>query len=324
MRIITYAEAIREATKQEMSHDDRVVVIGLGVDDERGLLGTTSGLINRFGSGRVIDTPLAEEGMTGVSVGMALSGLRPIHTHFRMEFVVLALNQVINIAAKTHYMYGGEARVPMVIRVLIGSGWGAQHSQGLHSFFAHIPGLKVVAPTTPYDAKGCLISAIRDDNPVIFVEHFDLYSITGDVPTASYMVPIDKSKVITPGYDITIVGISGATPICLEAAENLASHNVKAEVVDAVSISPLDMSTILQSASKTRRVLIVDSAWTCCGVSSEIVARIHEYEDKNGNPIKCRRMGFAPVPCPTSSYLESLFYPDVEKVVKESLSMRNM
>ena len=175
-RIISYTEAILEATEQEMIRDSSVILLGQGVDYDRGLLGTTKGLVNKFGFRRVFDTPLSEDGMTGISIGAALAGLRPIHTHVRMDFLTLTMNQLINIAAKARYMYGGAVAVPLVIRTLIGDGWGAQHSQGLHSLFVNIPGLKVVAPSTPYEAKGCLIQAIRDNNPVIFVEHFKLYA----------------------------------------------------------------------------------------------------------------------------------------------------
>src|SRR3989344_415478 len=207
-RIISYTEAIREATEQEMDRDPSVILLGLGVDYGRGLLGTTKGLVEKFGPKRVFDTPLAEDGMTGISIGAALGGLRPIHTHVRMDFLTLAMNQLINIAAKAHYMFGGTVSVPLVVRTLIGDGWGAQHSQGLHSQFVNIPGIKVVAPSTPHDAKGCLIQAIRDNNPVIFVEHFKLYAERGPVPLKPYAIPFGKAVIRKKGSDVTLVGIS--------------------------------------------------------------------------------------------------------------------
>ena len=318
-RKLTFTEAINEATAQEMARDSSVVLLGLGVDDERGLQGTTVGLVDKFGSERVFDTPLAEEGMTGIAVGMAQAGLRPIHNHARMDFLLIALNQIINVAAKSHYMYGANTHIPLVVRVLIGDGWGAQHSQGLHSLFAHIPGLKVVAPTTPYDVKGCLISAIRDNNPVIFVEHFKLYSQSGKVPKESYTVPLGVSKVIREGKDITIIGVSWSTKMCLESVQILAEHNVNPEVIDLLSIAPLNMELIIKSALKTRRVLIVDTAWTSCGISAEIISRIVE---QIGNvDVKMRRLGFAPVPCPNSLPLEEEFYPNPSKIAEVVLEM---
>jgi len=318
-RILTFTEAIHEATEQEMSRDSSVVLLGMGVDDERGLQGTTKGLVDKFGQDRVFDTPLAEEGMTGITIGMAQSGLRQIHNHARMDFLLLAMNQIINVAAKAHYMYGGNIFVPIVIRALIGDGWGAQHSQGLHSLFAHIPGLKVVAPTTPYDAKGCLISAIRDNNPVIFVEHFNLYSQSGEVPEESYTVPLGISRTIQSGKDITIVGVSWSVTMCLSSTKILQQYNVEAEVIDLLSVSPINMDPIVESAIKTGRVLIVDCAWTSCGVSAEIVSRIVEKVGMAN--IKFQRLGFAPVPCPSSISLEECFYPNPSKIAEIALKM---
>lgn len=308
-RVIKYTEAIREATEQEMHNDKNVIVMGLGVDDERGLSGTTKGLVDTFGPDRVFDTPLAEEGMTGIAVGMAMSGLRPIHTHARMDFLLLAMNQVINIAAKCHYMYGGQTKVPIVIRVLVGDGWGAQHSQGLHSLFAHIPGLKVVAPSNPYDAKGCLISAIRDNNPVIFMEQFKCYSLEGEVPEEPYEVEIGKAKICREGRDVTVVSNSWYTNLCIRA---ISDTNIDAEVIDLVSISPLDIDTIVDSVFKTRRLLVVDGAWTNCGITAEVIARVSEHF--SGEIIKVDRLGFMPTPCPNAENLESLFYPSVDSI----------
>src|SRR3954463_2279616 len=189
-RALSYVEAVREATDQEMARDGSVVVFGLDVDDPKAIQGTTRGLVEKYGAERVFGTPLSEDAMTGTAVGMALAGLRPIHVHIRMDFLMLAMNQLVNVAAKSRYMYGAQVSVPLVVRAMIGKSWGqgAQHSQGLHSFFMHVPGLKVVAPATPHDAKGCLLSAIRDDDPVLFVEHRMSHFQTGPVPEHDYVV----------------------------------------------------------------------------------------------------------------------------------------
>src|SRR5437667_3789109 len=209
-RTLSYVEAVREATDLEMARDPAVIVFGLDVDDPKAIQGTTRGLLQKYGPERVFGTPLSEDAMTGAAVGMALAGLRPIHVHIRMDFLMLAMNQLVNVAAKTRYMYGGQVHLPLVVRAMIGKSWGqgAQHSQGLHSFFMHVPGLKVVAPTTPHDAKGCLLAAVRDDNPVLFVEHRLLHFHNGTVPEGSYAVAPGKARVTAVGEDITLVGIS--------------------------------------------------------------------------------------------------------------------
>jgi pyruvate/2-oxoglutarate/acetoin dehydrogenase E1 component len=311
-RSISYAEAICEATAQEMERDPRVVLIGQGVEDFKGFVGTTKGLFDRFGPGRVVDTPLAEDGMTGVAIGMALAGLRPIHTHIRMDFMLLAMNQLINIAAKSRYMFGGAVKVPITVRTVIGRSWGqgAQHSQGLHALLAHIPGLKVVAPSTPFDAKGCLTSAIRDDNPVIFVEHRMAHLSTGIVPEEPYLVPLGKARVLAQGGDVTLVGVSHMVVECLRAAHKLAGVGIAAEVIDPVTLNPLDITTIAESVRKTRRLVIVDTAWTFCGMTAEIAAQVAELVPG----VRLRRLGFAPVPCPTTKNLEDLFYPNATTI----------
>lgn len=314
-RIISYTEAIREATAQEMRRDSAVVVLGQGVDYDRGLLGTTKGLVNEFGPQRVFDTPLSEDGMTGISIGAALSGLRPIHTHVRMDFLTLTMNQLVNIAAKARYMFGGVVRVPLVIRTLIGDGWGAQHSQGLHSWFAHIPGIKIVAPSTPHDAKGCLIQAIRDNNPVIFIEHFKLYEQKGEVAEKLYVVPFGKAVVRRRGGDVTLVGISYMNVECLRAAEILKKSGVNCEVIDPVSLAPLDMGTIVRSVRKTGKLIVVDAAWTSCGVSAEISAGVAEALGTKKH-LKIERIGFATVPSPNAPALEKHFYPGAEKIAR--------
>jgi pyruvate dehydrogenase E1 component beta subunit len=312
-RRLRYDQALLEATQQEMALDERVVVMGLGVDDWRGIYGTTRGLAEQFGPDRVFDTPLSEDAMTGVAIGAAMAGLRPIHVHIRQDFMLLAMNQLVNIAAKAHYMYGGRLSVPMVVRSVIGKSWGqgAQHSQALQSMFMHVPGLKVVAPSTPYDAKGTLIQSIRDNNPVMFIEHRLLHHTAGPVPEDTYTVPLAKARVLAEGSDVTLVGISWMANESLRARAYLAQRGISAEIIDPVSLSPLDMDTIRRSADKTGNVVVVDSAWTNCGASAEILARLGE-SGQTGP--RAWRLGFAPTTCPTTRCLEDLFYPNSRSI----------
>lgn len=322
-RMLTYAEAILEATENEMVRDSSIMVLGIGVDDFKGIYGTTTGLVEKFGTDRVVDTPISEDAMTGVAIGAALAGLRPIHVHIRMDFLLLAMNQLVNIAAKSRYMYGGAVCVPIVVRAIIGRSWGqgAQHSQGLHSFFMHVPGLKVVAPSTPYDAKGCLIQSIRDDNPVVFVEHRLIHFQKGHVPESDYTIPFGQARVLAEGSDITLVGISHMATECLHAKRYLHEMGLRAEVIDPVSLSPLDINTIVASVEKTGKLLVVDTAWTVCGASAEIMAQVTEQLDNTKT--ECRRMGFAPVTCPTTKNLETHFYPDAQKIATAAYRMAN-
>lgn len=315
-RTLTFTEAIREATAQEMRRDPSVIVMGQGADYPDGLMGTTEGLVDEFGSSRVFDTPLSEDGMTGIAIGAAFSGLRPIHTHIRIDFLTLAMNQLVNIAAKAHYMYGGQVSVPLVVRASIGGGWGAQHSQGLQSWFAHIPGLIVVTPSTPYDAKGALVQAIRENNPVIFIEHSNVLDHRGEVPRRSYTVPFGKAVVRRRGNDATLVGVSYMSHACLEAAEKLAKDSgVLCEVIDPVTVSPLDAQTIIRSVRKTGKLIIADTAWTACGVSAEIAAKVAESLGAKQRVI-IERVGFPAVPAPHSPKLEKRFQPDANSVIK--------
>lgn len=321
-RMITQAEAIREAIDLEMARDESVITLGEGVPDPVITYGTTRGLAEKYGPDRVQDTPLSEDAMTGVVIGASLMGLRPIHFHQRMDFLMLAMNQIVNIAAKSRYMHGGQVNVPIVIRSVIGRSWGqgAQHSQGLHSFFMHIPGLKVVAPSTPYDAKGTMIAAIRDNNPVLYIEHRMLHRLNGLVPEGSYIVPIGKARLIEKGDDITIVGISYMVVEAIRAAHHLRSIGVTADVIDPVTLSPLDIETIVKSVEKTKCLLVVDSSWTMCGASSEIVSQVVERVQPAMN-VRVRRMGFEPVPCPTTRNLENLFYPNPQTIASAAHSL---
>jgi len=322
VRTLSFVDAVREAAEQEMVRDDSVIVFGLDVDDPKAIQGTTRGLVEKFGPERVFGTPLSEDAMTGAAIGMALAGLRPIHVHIRMDFLLLAMNQLINVAAKTRAMYGGRVNVPLVVRAMIGKSWGqgAQHSQGLHSMFMHVPGIKVVAPSTPYDAKGCLAAAVRDNDPVLYVEHRLLHFQKGPVPEASYTVQPGKARITQPGEDITLVGISYMQVECMRAAKYLESIGIKAEVIDPIWLSPLDIDTIAESVERTGRLIVVDTAWTNCGAAAEIVAQVAE-RLQGVRDLRMKRMGFAPTTCPTTPVLENLFYPNARTIAAAASDM---
>jgi pyruvate/2-oxoglutarate/acetoin dehydrogenase E1 component/TPP-dependent pyruvate/acetoin dehydrogenase alpha subunit len=321
-REASFVDAIREGFEAELQRDPSVVVFGLDVDDPKAILGTTKGLPQKFGADRVFGTPLSEDGLTGAAIGMALAGLRPVHVHIRMDFLTLAMNQLLNMAAKSRYMFGGQVNVPLVVRAMIGRSWGqgAQHSQALHSFFMHTPGIKVVAPATPYDAKGCLIAAIQDDNPVLFVEHRLLHYLKGPVPAEPYAVLPGKARITAHGDDVTLVGISYMQLECLRAHRYLETVGIHAEVIDPIWLSPLDMDTIIASVRRTKRLVVVDNGWTTCGAAAEIAARVAEALE--GDPqVRIRRMGFAPVTCPTSPTLEAHFYPNPRNITSMAYNL---
>lgn len=321
-RELSYAEALYEAVCQEMELDPNVFVFGLGVDDIKGMYGTTKDLHKKFGASRNFDTPISEDAMTGVAIGAALAGMRPIHVHQRMDFLLLCMNQLINLAAKIHYVFGGEFSVPLVVRSIIGRSWGqgAQHSQSLHSFFMHIPGIKIVAPVTPYDAKGCMIAAIRDNNPVIFMEHRMLYRHKGIVPECSYTVEFGKARTIIDGSDITIVAISHMVVESVRAIHHLRSQGINAELIDPVSLTPIDIASIVKSIKKTSKLLVVDNGWVTAGASAEIIAQVTE-KFNNDYAIKIERLGFASTTCPTTKPLETIFYPNAQTIASKAFEM---
>lgn len=325
LRLVRYYEALCEAFTQEMTRDERVFIFGLDVDDHKGIQGSTLGLVEKFGKERVFGTPLSEDAMTGVAIGAAMAGLRPIHVHIRMDFMMLCMNQLVNIAAKAHYMYNGQVKVPLVVRTMIGRSWGqgGQHSQALHSMFMHVPGLKVVAPSNAHDAKGCMIAAIRDDSPVIFVEHRLLYNTEGYVSPDSYEVPLGQARVMTQGSDVTIVAVSHMVMEALRARRQLERIGISAEIIDPITLWPIDMQTITQSVAKTGRLLIVDNAWLPCGASSEIMAQMVELMPAgvNGKPIPMARMGFEHTTCPTTKPLENLFYPNERTIAARAYEL---
>lgn len=321
-RLLSYVDALQEAVDMEMARDENVFVIGLDVDDHKAIQGSTKGLVQKYGTERVMATPLSEDAMTGVCIGAAMAGLRPIHVHIRMDFLLLCMNQLVNMAAKSHYMYNGTVKVPMVARSMIGKSWGqgAQHSQSLHSMFMHVPGLKVVAPSNAHDAKGCMIQAIRDNNPVIFVEHRLLYFTESYVPEESYEVELGKARTVMEGTDITIVGISNMVAECIRAQELLKDAGVSAEIIDPISLLPLDSDTIAKSGAKTGKLLVVDNGWTGAGASAEILAAVAE-RPADQRPEVMARMGYAPTTCPTTPALEDHFYPNPVTIAAKAYEM---
>lgn len=324
-RILTYAEALREAQDLCLAAYPEVFLMGLGVPDPKGVFGSTLGLHEKYGSGRVFDIPLSENALTGVAIGAAITGMRPILTHQRVDFALVAMEQLVNQAAKWHYMFGGAMRVPLVIRMIVGRGWGQgpQHSQSLQAWFAHISGLKVVMPTTGHDAKGLLIAAIEDNNPVVLLEHRWLYGIRDEVPEGLYRTPLGQARIVRPGTDVTLVGVSYMTLEALRAAEHLADEGVSAEVIDLRSVRPLDTATILDSVRKTGRLVVADTGWSAFGVAAEIVSTVVEREflALRAAPI---RVALPDCPSPTSRTLGAHFYPcavDVRLAANKALGL---
>ncbi len=322
MRLLKYGEAIRAALIQAMERDPRVFIMGIGVGDHKAIFGSTRDLVKRFGRDRVFDTPLSEAGMTGVAIGAAIAGMRPIHIHIRVDFLYLAMDQLFNLAAKWRAMFGGQMSVPLVVRAVIGRSWGqgSQHSQSLPSFFMHVPGIKVVMPTTSADAQGLLLTAIADPNPVVIIEHRLLYDIVGEVPDPCQEVPFGKAVVRRRGADLTIVANSYMVVESLKAAEFLEGYGIDVEIVDPVTLAPLDQETIVGSVRKTGRLLVVDTSWVTCGMSAEIAALAADKAfDALRGPV--RRVGMQPVVCPVSKPLEQAFYPNAQTIASEVFTM---
>jgi len=322
MRKITYCEALNEAMSQEMERDPNVFIYGIGVPDHKRIFGSTVGLVEKFGPERCFDTPLSEDAMTGFGLGAAINGMRPIHVHIRVDFLVLAMNQLTNMLPSYRYVSGGKLKVPMVIRAIIGRGWGQgfQHSKSMYSVFAHIPGLKVVLPTTPSDAKGLLISAIRDDNPVIFIEHRWLYWQEGEVPEESYTIPLGEANILHEGKDVTVVATSCMNVEALKAAEILSRRGISIEIVDPRTIAPFNEGPIIQSVEKTSHCIVADNDWLNCGFSAEVAARVSEKcFGRLKSPVY--RIGFAPTSCPTVRHLENEFYSNAVKIIRATEKM---
>ena len=318
MREITYLEAVREALTQEMERDERVFIIGEDVGVYGGAFGVTLGMVEKFGEQRVIDTPISELGIAGAITGAALHGMRPVGEIMFMDFTTLATEQLVNQAAKIRFMFGGNATVPFVLRTPAGSGTGAaaQHSQSLENWFVHVPGLKVVMPSTAYDVKGLLISSIRDNNPVIFVEHKLLYKTKGVVPEEPYTIQLSTAEVKREGKDLTIVAYSIMIDRSLEAAEQLSEEGIEVEVVDPRTLNPLDKETIIQSVMKTGKVLVVHESSKTGGYGGELVAVIAESEAFDFLDAPIKRLAGRDMPIPYNRNLEYHTVPQVENIVE--------
>ncbi len=321
-REITYAEAVNEAIREEMRRDPRIFVIGEDVAETGTAFRVLKGLVEEFGTERIIDSPISEAGITGLGVGAAMTGMRPIVDIMFGDFLTLIMDQLANQAAKTHYMSGGKLKVPMVLRTTLGATRrsAAQHSQSLHAWVSHVPGLKVAIPATPYDAKGLMKAAIRDENPVVIFEDKMFYQTKGPVPTEEYVLPLGVADIKRTGEDVTIVATSSMVQVALAAAEQLASAGISAEVVDPRTTLPLDRKTLIESAKKTSRVIVVDEGYEAYGVTAEIASVIADgafyYLDA---PVK--RMGAMDVPVPFSPALEDLTVPTPDRVVAVAKSL---
>jgi len=322
IRKLPYSEAIREGIDQAMSENQDLIIIGEGVPDPKSIFETTKGLQEKYGKSRVFDMPLSENGVTGICIGAALNGSPVLMIHQRIDFALLAMDQIINNAAKWHYMFNGQSTVPIVIRVIVGRGWGQgpQHSQNLQALFAHIPGLKVITPSTAKDAKGMMISALKDKNPVIFIEHRWLHHIEDEVPEGVYLSDISSAKILRSGSDVTIVANSLATIESMKAAEALALVGVEAEVVDLRSIKPIDFDTIEKSVIKTKKIAVVDHSWRAGGIAGEVVSTIMErcFDSLEQAPIRITSPDHV---TPTSHYLADHYYQDAEQIAIQVLHM---
>lgn len=312
----TYGEALNEAMRQAMELNHRVFVFGLGVEAKEGAFGTTSGLLDQFGSERVFEGPVAEQGLTALAVGAANGGLRPVLVHLRMDFAIYAMDQVVNWAALWRFMSGGVAKMPLTIRMIVGKGWGQgpQHSKSLHAWFAHVPGLQVVVPGSPADAKGLLLSSIMSDDPTVFIESRSLYSMQEDVPNDPYFIRLGKALVRRAGTDLTLVSFGAMIPMALEAADVLAGQGISVEVVDLRCLMPLDVETIVASVRRTRHLVVAEPGWLRFGAAAEVIASVAELA---GDVLLSRPKrvtwphgypGMSPV-------LETAFYPTAEHVV---------
>ncbi|HKT39323.1 MAG TPA: alpha-ketoacid dehydrogenase subunit beta [Ktedonobacterales bacterium] len=313
---MTYAEAIRAALSEEMRRDPSVFMLGEDIGIYGGAFAVTRGMIDEFGEKRIRDTPISEQAIAGAAIGAALTGMRPVAEIQFSDFMALTMDQLVNQAAKIRYMFGGKATVPMVMRAPLGSGTGAaaQHSQSLESWVAHVPGLKVVIPSTPADAKGLLISAIRDNNPVVFLEHKLLYRVKGAVPSGEYTIPLAKADIKRTGKDLTIIAWSIEAPRALAAAERLAQDGIDAEVIDPRTLRPFDEETIVVSARKTGKVLVVHEAVQMGGFGGEVVARIAASEAFYYLDAPIRRLGGADTPIPYNPNLERAAVPQEDDI----------
>lgn len=307
---LSYSAAINAALRQALELSQKVFVLGIGVDGQTGVFGTTTGLVERFGAKRVFDTPISEQAMTALAVGAANAGLRPVVVHQRLDFMLYSVDQIVNWAALWRFISGGTAKMPLTVRAIVGKGWGQgpQHSKSLHSWFAHVPGLQVVMPGSPADAKGLLLSSIMSDDPTIFIEGRSLFSMQEEVPDDPYFIRLGKAFVRRPGRDVTIVTFGSMVPATLEAADKLAGEGVDAEVVDLRSLMPLDIESVIASVARTHRLVVAEPGWLRFGAGAEIVAAATE---AIGDRMKARpaRVAWPQSYVGTSAPLEENFYP---------------
>jgi acetoin:2,6-dichlorophenolindophenol oxidoreductase subunit beta len=321
MRQITMSQAINEAIREEMRRQPDLILLGQDIGAYGGTFGVYRGIYEEFGKERVRDGPLCESATVGFAIGAAINGMRTIVELEFMDFIPVAMDQIVNQAAKMHYFFGGQIKIPMVVRTPIASrmGMGSQHSQSLEAWVMHVPGLKVAIPSSAYDAKGLMKTALRDQNPVMFVENVRLYASKGEVPEEEYFIPFGQSRIVRKGEDLTIVGISGMVPEALAAADQMAQHGVSAEIIDPRTLNPLDMQTIIESVQKTGRLLITHDAYRTGGVGAEIGQRVvEEAFDYLNAPIM--RVAGLDMPVPSGS-LQSRAVPSREKLVKAALKM---
>ncbi len=318
----TFSEAINQALDIALEVDNSVLCYGLGVDDPKRVFGTTCDLQEKYGSHRVFDMPTSENALTGVAVGLSIGGFRPIMVHQRLDFFLLALDQLVNSAAKYYYTFNGKSSVPLTIRLILGRGWGQgpTHSQNLHAWFAHIPGIKVVMPTFPEDAKGLLLSSIFDDNPVVFIEHRWLHSVKGKVPIGDSRIEIGRARKVCKGDDLTIVSMSYMTIEAFRAAEQLKLVNVKIDLIDLRTIKPLDWDSVFASVRKTRKLLVLDTGAETNSFASEIIARVCD-DCWNELSISPERITMPDCPEPTSYGLTKNFYPSANTIISRVCEM---
>ena len=322
-RNLTFAQAIREGLEQVMEQDARVFVIGEGVPDPKAIFNTTAELRKKFGERRVFDMPLSENGLTGICIGAALSGMRPVMVHQRIDFALLAMDQLVNNAAKWHYMFDGKASVPLVVRVIVGRGWGQgpQHSQSLQAMFAQVPGLKVVMPTTAYDAKGMLIAAIEDQNPVLFIEHRWLHQIKDNVPEEYYRVSLGQAKILHEGNAVTVAAFSYMAVEALIAAKALMSvMGIGIEVLDMRSVYPLDVMSVLNSVRKTGHLIVADTGFRTGSIAGELISQIATlaFDSFQAAPV---RIASPDHPVPTSHFMAEYYYPGPQTIADAVLDM---
>jgi pyruvate/2-oxoglutarate/acetoin dehydrogenase E1 component len=312
---LSFAQSINAALRQALDLDPGVFVCGIGADTPAGIFGTTKGLVDRFGSKRVFDTPIAEAGLTALAAGAANAGLRPVIIHQRLDFMLYSVDQVVNWMAPWRFMSGGRAKMPVTICAIIGKGWGQgpQHTKSLHTWFAHVPGLQVVMPASPSDAKGLLLSSIMSDDPTLFIEGRSLFSMQEDVPDAPYFIRLGEALVRRAGKDVTLVSMGSMVPLALQAANTLSKASIDAELIDLRCLMPLDIASIIASVKKTGRLVVAEPGWRMYGAAAEIIATVVEtLGEMRSRP---RRVAWPQSAVPTSSKLEEQFYPTSDDIV---------